>query len=199
MRQSARLSSGRVVSKYGTHGNIKKKPQVQKILKTDSADDNTRIIEPVSELKNLNEDDDGDIISTSQLSDDGGNDSDDSIEHDGEGTATSELDEIKRMDKEDALAHIKKNYANPESIICYASVSGLKDLFKNLSEEEIKGTLSTFETWSLMKSSRDPKKYNPFIAQHIRDVMQIDCITVKEIADQNLGINYLLCAIDVFR
>ena len=196
MRQSRRLTSGKVVSKYSSRGNINNVQQLQKNNKADVARDNPAVIEPESE----------EVIVNARGSIDDSNYNDDDTESnasdygsDQEENAYSEIDEIKKMDKESALAHIKKNYSNPESIICYTSISGLKDLFKILSEEEIKNALSTFETWSLMKSSRTPKTYNPFIAQHLRDVWQIDCISMKETADQNLGINYLFCAIDVFR
>lgn len=203
MRQSARLRSGKVVSNYGSTGVIKKKAQkkgqVQKIKNADTHHDNTVIKEPDNDINILNEQRSEDVGMSSE-SDLDTDDNEDIETTDHNNVVTnSEIDKIKTMDKEAALEHIKKNYSNPDSIICYSSVSGLKDLFKILSEEEIKSVLSTFETWSLMKSSRDPKKYNPFIAQHLRDVWQIDCISMREIADQNLGINYLFCAIDVFR
>lgn len=206
MRQSARLSSGKVTSKYRSQGSVKKRQQVQKNIKTDGKRDKPGVIVSENEIDSVNEQgslDDGGIVSADDRQ------SDDS-EYDGEGDgydgisnqeegSSNEIEAIKKMDKKSALTHIKKNYSNPDSIICYSSISGLKDLFKNLTEEEISNVLSTFETWSLMKSSRAPKKYNPFLAQHLRDVWQIDCISMKEIAKQNLGINYLFCAIDVFR
>ena len=199
MRQSARIKSGKVVSKYSSSGSINKKPQVRKINKIDGERDNNMDIEPEGEIEIENDqrpvDNSNVAVSETQSSDT--EDEDEPFVH--EEDIPTEIEEIKKMDKESALSHIKTNYSNPESIICYSSVSGLKSLFKILTEEEIKSVLSTFETWSLMKSSRDPKKYNPFIAQHLRDVWQIDCITMRENADQNLGIKHLFCAIDVFR
>ena len=77
------------------------------------------------------------------------------------------------MDPESSLNFIRKNYSNPASIICYSSISGLKKIFKNLSEEQIKSVLSKFESYSLMKSSKDNQNYNPFFAHNIRDVFQM--------------------------
>lgn len=200
MRQSARIKSGKVVSSYGSSGVIKKKKgQVQKIISADRHHDNAVIKEPDNEIDIPNEQRSEDVGMSSENDLDTDDNEDVETTDNDVGVSNTEIDKIKKMDKEAALEHIKKNYSNPGSIICYSSVSGLKDLFKILSEEEIKNVLSTFETWSLMKSSRNPKKYNPFIAQHLRDVWQIDCISMKEIADQNSGINYLFCAIDVFR
>ena len=197
MRQSARLKSGKVTSKYISRGVTKKRSEHRNINSDARARDNAGSSQLSSERENaadtpfgLNANGPG---SEPELSDD----EEESADHNED--VSDERKEIENLDKEDALEYIKKNYSNPESIICYASVTGLKDVFKILSDDDIRSVLSTFETWSLMKSSRDPKIYNPFIAQHLRDVMQIDCVSMKEIADQNLGVNYLLCAIDVLR
>ncbi len=49
MRQSRRLTSGKVVSKYSSRGNINKVQQLQKNNKADIARDNPAVIEPESE------------------------------------------------------------------------------------------------------------------------------------------------------
>lgn len=84
-----------------------------------------------------------------------------------------EIASLQSMDPESSLNFIRKNYSNPASIICYSSISGLKKIFKNLSEEQIKSVLSKFESYSLMKSSKDNQNYNPFFAHNIRDVFQM--------------------------
>lgn len=84
-----------------------------------------------------------------------------------------EITSLQSMDPESSLNFIRKNYSNPASIICYSSISGLKKIFKNLSEEQIKSVLSKFESYSLMKSSKDNQNYNPFFAHNIRDVFQM--------------------------
>lgn len=84
-----------------------------------------------------------------------------------------EIVSLQSMDPESSLNFIRKNYSNPASIICYSSISGLKKIFKNLSEEQIKSVLSKFESYSLMKSSKDNQNYNPFFAHNIRDVFQM--------------------------
>ena len=84
-----------------------------------------------------------------------------------------EIVSLQSMDPESSLNFIRKNYSNPTSIICYSSISGLKKIFKNLSEEQIKSVLSKFESYSLMKSSKDNHNYNPFFAHNIRDVFQM--------------------------
>ena len=84
-----------------------------------------------------------------------------------------EIVRLQSMDPESSLEFIRKNYSNPASIICYSSISGLKKIFKTLSEEQIKSVLSKFESYSLMKSSKDNHNYNPFFAHNIRDVFQM--------------------------
>lgn len=182
MRRSSRLKSGKVVSKYIENKDDRSHNDTGADVSSDNVENTSKSIleEHPSEIPSENE-----------------SSEEESYNQDEE--LFDERKEIENMDKPTALEYIRKNYSNPESIICYASISGLRDIFKILSVEEITNVLSTFESWSLMKSSRDPKRYNPFIAQHLRDVMQIDCITMREIADQNLGVKHLFCAIDVFR
>ena len=111
----------------------------------------------------------------------------------------NEILTLQSMDKDSALEYIRKNYSNPSSLICYSSFTGLKKIFKRLSEDDIKSVLSSFETWSLMKSSKDEHIYNPFFSHNLRDVFQMDCIQLKEFAQYNQGFNFILCVIDVFR
>lgn len=85
----------------------------------------------------------------------------------------NEIDRLQSMDRDTALEFIKENYSNPESIICYSSITGLKKIFKALTDEEIKSVLSQFESFSLMKSSRNNHEYNPFISHNLRDVFQM--------------------------
>ena len=186
MRRSSRLKSGKVVSKYIENKDDRTRDDAGADVSSDNAENTSKSIleEHPSEVPS-------EMPSENESSEEESYNQDEEL--------FDERKEIENMDKPTALEYIRKNYSNPESLICYASISGLRDIFKILSVEEITNVLSTFESWSLMKSSRDPKRYNPFIAQHLRDVMQIDCITMREIADQNLGVKHLFCAIDVFR
>ena len=111
----------------------------------------------------------------------------------------SEIKTLQLMDKDAALNYIRKNYSNPSSLICYSSITGLKKIFKMLSEDDIRSVLSKFESWSLMKSSKDNHIYNPFLAHNLRDVFQMDCLQLKELSQYNQGFNFILCVIDVFR
>ena len=186
MRRSSRLKSGKVVSKYIENKDDRTRDDAGADVSSDNAENTSKSIleEHPSEVPT-------EMPSENESSEEESYNQDEEL--------FDERKEIENMDKPTALEYIRKNYSNPESLICYASISGLRDIFKILTVEEITNVLSTFESWSLMKSSRDPKRYNPFIAQHLRDVMQIDCITMREIADQNLGVKHLFCAIDVFR
>ena len=107
-------------------------------------------------------------------------------------------EDFSTMSQSEALDYIKANYTNPTSKICYSSLSGLLKIFPILTKENIQSTLSEYESWSLMKSSRAPRKYNPFLSQHVRDVWQLDTIHLHEFSKQNAGIRYVFCAIDVF-
>ena len=77
---------------------------------------------------------------------------------------------LSNLSNSDALDYIKKNYTNHESRIAFSSLSGLKKIFPNLELSDIRDSLSKFESWSLMLSSRDPKIYNPILAHNIRDL-----------------------------
>lgn len=107
-------------------------------------------------------------------------------------------DDLGTLTNAEALEYIRKNYTNPNSKVCYSSISGLKEIFPSLSRDDIQKVLSKFESWSLMKGTRRPKKYNPFLSQHIRDCWQLDTVHLHEFKEQNAGISYLLCAVDVF-
>ena len=107
-------------------------------------------------------------------------------------------EDFNAMTSTEALKYIRENYSNPASRICYSSVSGLLQIFPSLSKEAIQDVLSEYESWSLMKSSRSPKRYNPFLSQNIRDVWQLDTIHLHEFSKQNAGVKYIFCAIDVF-
>ena len=132
MRQSARLKSGKVTSKYISRGVTKKRSEHRNINGDARARDNAGSSQLSSERENaadtpfgLNANGPG---SEPELSDD----DEESPEHNDD--VSDERKEIENLDKEGALEYIKKNYSNPESIICYASVTGLKDVFKILSD-----------------------------------------------------------------
>ena len=120
------------------------------------------------------------------------------VDSDNEDFSDKEDEDLSSLTHAEALEHIRENYTNPNSRICYQSISGLKEIFPSLTRDEIQKALSKFESWSLMKSTRRPKKYNPFLSQHIRDCWQIDTVHLQEFKKQNAGISYLLCAVDVF-
>lgn len=125
----------------------------------------------------------------SEVGDDDSNDEGDSDQN--------EID-LNSMNAEEALEYIRENYTNPESSICYSSISGLRRIFPSLTVEQIQNVLTKFESWSLMKSSKNLKKYNPFLSQHIRDVWQMDTVNLSEFSKNNAGVCHLLCCIDVF-
>lgn len=93
----------------------------------------------------------------------------------------------------EAIEHLRDNYRNSNSEICYQSPSYLKKYYRVLSLKQIKDVLMTFESYSLMKASRNAKKYNPFLPHHIRDVFQIDLCKFSEMEEYNDGVKYLLC------
>ena len=101
-------------------------------------------------------------------------------------------------DKTSAIEHLKKNYKNINSPVCFQSISALKKIYRILSKRDIEDVLSTYESYSLMKPLNYRKKTNPFIALHIRDVFQADLIKVSELSQHNDGINHILCCIDIF-
>ena len=152
-RRSARLDNKRV-NTYNT-SKAKRKKKLTKNLEVTKQLEN---VAPSNESSaNLNEDSD---VTDDELSEN--NDEN-----------NEEIVSLQSMDPESALEFIRKNYSNPASIICYSSISGLKKIFKTLSEEQIKSVLSKFESYSLMKSSKDNHNYNPFFAHNLRDVFQM--------------------------
>lgn len=152
-RRSARLDNKRV-NTYNT-SKAKRKKKLTKNLEVTKQLEN---VAPSNESSaDLNEDSD---VTDDELSEN--NDEN-----------NEEIASLQSMDSESALEFIRKNYSNPASIICYSSISGLKKIFKTLSEEQIKSVLSKFESYSLMKSSKDNHNYNPFFAHNLRDVFQM--------------------------
>lgn len=106
--------------------------------------------------------------------------------------------EMENFTRDSALTHLRENYTNVNSVVCYQSPTRLKDYYKVLSVKEIRDVLSSFESYSLMKPSHDDKKYNPFTVFHIRDCWQMDLVHIGELAQSNDDIKYLLCVTDCF-
>ena len=100
---------------------------------------------------------------------------------------------------ETASEHLKENWSNINSIVGFLGVGKIYELYeKVLTHDQIRAILSTFESYSLLSIAHQSKKSNPTIANHKRDVMQIDYVHISELAEYNDGIKYLFCAIDVF-
>ena len=133
-----------------------------------------------------------------EMNDSSNNDISDEDSEEGDDISDADSEDLSRLTKPQALEYIRRNYSKPDSKICYASISGLKEIFPFLSKDDIRKELSKFESWSLMKGTRKSKKYNPFLAQHVRDCWQIDTVHLQELKGYNAGISYLLCVIDVF-
>ena len=152
-RRSARLNNKRV-NTYNTP-KIKRK---KKLIKNSEVTKQLENVVPSNESS----------VALSEGSDDTDNELSENNDENNE-----EIVRLQSMDPESSLEFIRKNYSNPASIICYSSISGLKKIFKTLSEEQIKSVLSKFESYSLMKSSKDNHNYNPFFAHNIRDVFQM--------------------------
>lgn len=133
-----------------------------------------------------------------EMDDSTNNDISDEVSEEGDSISDADSEDLSRLTKPQALEYIRENYSKPDSKICYASISGLKEIFPFLSKDDIRKELSKFESWSLMKGTRKGKKYNPFLAQHVRDCWQIDTVHLQELKGYNAGISYLLCVIDVF-
>lgn len=100
--------------------------------------------------------------------------------------------------KESAIEHLKENWDNVKSKVGFLGPQKIYKFYKILTYKEIHSILSTFESYTLMKSTHIQKKSNPTLVQHIRDVFQLDYIHVKELAGYNDNFGYIFCAIDVF-
>ena len=102
------------------------------------------------------------------------------------------------MTYEEILNDIKDNYNNINHPIGFRSPSFIKKFYKIIPLSRIIKILSTFESFSLMQNSHNPKKFNPFISFHLRDVFQCDVIHIDEISSSNDGVKYIHCCVDTF-
>lgn len=100
--------------------------------------------------------------------------------------------------KEDCLRDLKANYLNPSSPISY---SGLNNIYRHyngiLSYEVIKEFLGSVESYTLHREYKNLKR-NPNFSHFRRFQFQADLIDIRNLAQWNDSVNYILSVIDTY-
>ena len=101
-----------------------------------------------------------------------------------------------------AQSDLLKNWANPLSPIAF---QGCSKLFKyyggRLKHSQIQKILSQFESFSIMRQEHSSKntKYQGFnFPTHIWNLCEVDSFSVQELAEDNMGIQHLMCIVNNF-
>ena len=100
--------------------------------------------------------------------------------------------------------YLRQLYYDLDSPTSYTSLTNLwrkikedkKD--KEISRDDLKKWLQEQYTYSLHKPYKKPTVYRKTISKGVDDLWQADLVEMREFADDNEGLNYLLCVIDCY-
>ena len=92
---------------------------------------------------------------------------------------------------------IKQLYRNPRHPASFGGIDKVGRHF-NLSNRETKRVLSGIRSYTTHRETKKPKYRNPFYVYKLRDQIQIDLVDVRNLANSNRRITFLLTGIDVF-
>lgn len=94
---------------------------------------------------------------------------------------------------------IGKTYVTPGKSVAFSSPGRVKKYFgKKYKLTDIKRILSSIEAYSVNKQFKRPRIRNPYFVFKKREQMQFDLIDVRELVNENNGVKFLLCGIDIF-
>lgn len=105
------------------------------------------------------------------------------------------------MSYNEAMKDLKENYRLPGHPISFMGITSIYRFYNGvLTKKQIKNFLHSTEIYSLTKEEKKnpSKKWTPIVSFHYLDLIQVDLVDVSRIADDNMNIHFLLCAIDVF-
>ena len=100
------------------------------------------------------------------------------------------------------LEYIRQNYNNPGHAIAFSSPQVIyKYLIENgkkVSLKNIRSVITEFDSQNLHKLFVRPAAFNPFFIYRRRQQIQGDLIDIRQLANENDGVNYLFSMIDAF-
>ena len=101
-----------------------------------------------------------------------------------------------------AKSDLLKNWNNPLSAIAFQGISKLYKYYGGkLKHSQIQKILSQFESYSIMRQEHSSKntKYQGFnFPTHIWNICEVDSFSVQELADDNMGVQHVMCVVNNF-
>ena len=91
-----------------------------------------------------------------------------------------------------------KQYTTPPNRAAFAGLAKLRKIFPDVSENELRKRLQSIDAYSRHKEAKRVKKYNPFIVRVRLEVLQLDLLDVRQLAEANQGVTYIFMIIDTF-
>lgn len=95
------------------------------------------------------------------------------------------------------IALMRKWYKTPNHPTSFSGITKIKN-FHKVNEETVNKVLEGIPSYSIHREVKKPRKRNPFFVYNKRDHVQADLIEVRQLSEDNDGVNYLLTAIDMF-
>lgn len=97
------------------------------------------------------------------------------------------------------INRIQQDYLDPGNPIAFSAPGNVKRHYGNrYGTKPILETLQTIDGYTLHREFHKPRVTNPFYVYKKRQQLQLDLIDVSKLKDDNKGITFLMCAIDVF-
>lgn len=94
---------------------------------------------------------------------------------------------------------LTKEYFDPSSDVGFSGVEAIFQYFKKrVSREKIKKLLEKYESYTLLREPRRPKKFNPVYTYHPRKTLCGDLFYFDKQSRFNNGFGYILSVIDSF-
>lgn len=91
----------------------------------------------------------------------------------------------------------RKNYLTPGHPTAFSGITNVQK-FNNLSRRKTDEILSTINSYTLHREYKKPRTTNPYYVYFLREHIQVDLIDFRALSKFNGGVNYIICAIDLF-
>lgn len=94
-------------------------------------------------------------------------------------------------------ARIQRDYVTPGHPTAFAAPATVAKYY-GIRPAKAREILEHVNAYLMHREFKKPHQYNPYFIYRKRDLIQADLIEIRELADENNGVNYLLLLIDCF-
>lgn len=93
---------------------------------------------------------------------------------------------------------IAKNYTTLGDPSAFSGLANLAARYPKKTRSQLANVLAGIDTYSRHKEAKPVKRYNPYIVRASLQLLQLDLLDVRQLANQNDGVKYILMIIDTF-